>query len=204
MKLKKLGVMLSVLIISGLVIVPSGIGSKIYADIKSLILVKDEAVNEFAAGVKIDVDEGDFTDKDNWEGKETDKVVKIPNKGETPVFVRVAIVPRWVDENGNPWPGDVSRDVVNIEYVNSSSWLKDNDGYYYYKSIVGAGESTNEIIKSVELKTEKITDQYEQYKGKALIVDVKSEAVEASSEAYKAVWPILSQGVKDMLNDLLK
>ena len=200
MKSKKLGVILSSIVISGVVLIPTGIGSKVYAEIKSLLLVKDEAVNNFAAGVKISVDEGDFTDKDNWEGNKTDKIVKIPNQGSTPAFIRVAIVPRWVDENNNPWPGDVSSNIVDIEYANSGSWLNGGDGYYYYNDIVPGGESTNEIIKSVLLNTNNIN---EQYKGKTLIVDVKAEAVEASQEAYNAVWSELSSGVISMLNGLL-
>ena len=208
MKLKKLGVILSSIAISGVVLMPTGIGSKVYAEIKSLLLVNDEAVNNFAAGVKISVDEGNFTDKDNWNGNQTEKSVKIPNQGSTPAFIRVAIVPRWVDESNNPWPGDVSSNVVNIEYANIiynentkyAGWLNGGDGYYYYKDIVPGGKSTKEIIKSVSLNTENINKQYI---GKTLIVDVKAEAVEASKEAYSAVWPVLSDSVKNMLNSLL-
>lgn len=200
MKIKKLEVILGSIVISGFVLISSGVGPKVYAEIKSL-LVKDEAVNNFAAGVKISVSEPDFTDKDTWDGGYTPKTVTIPNEGSTPAFIRVAIVPRWVDDNNNPWPGDVSSNVVNIEYANSDSWLKDNDGYYYYKSIVAGGASTNEIIKSVTLNKENINKQYE---GKTLIVDVKAEAVEASQDAYNAVWPVLSDNVKSMLNGLLE
>lgn len=207
MKLKKLGVILSSIVISGFVLITSGVGPKVYAEIKSLLLVRDEAVNNFAAGVKISVDEDGFKDKNNWTGNKTNKIVTIPNQGSTPALIRVAIVPRWVDESNNPWPGDVSSNVVNIEYANSSSWLKDNDGYHYYKSIVPGGTSTNEIIKSVSLNifddNGNFKPGYDQYEGKTLIVDVKAEAVEASQEAYSKVWPVLSNDVKNMLNSLL-
>ena len=214
MKLKKLGVILSSIVISGFVLITSGVGPKVYAEIKSLLLVRDEYVNNFAAGVKISINEPDFPEggKDDWTGNKTPKSVTIPNQGSTPALIRVAIVPRWVDKSNNPWPGDVSSNVVNIEYANSRSWLKDDDGYYYYKSIVPGGVSTNEIITSVSLNEnifeikdgkKELKEQYKTYIGKTLIVDVKAEAVEASQDAYSKVWPVLSDSVKNMLNDLL-
>ncbi|RDY27418.1 hypothetical protein CHL78_009390 [Romboutsia weinsteinii] len=204
MRFKKLGSILSVVLISGLMVIPTGIASKVYASvseaINKLIMVEDSVVNEFAAGVKIMVDE-EFEEPKDWDGEKTKKIVTIPNQGTTPAFIRVAIVPRWEDENSNPWPGDVSSDVVKITYTKNTKWVNGNDGYYYYNEIVPGGEKTDSIIEDVELDTDKIDK--EKYKGKSLIVDVKAEAVEASSEAYNAVWQGLNDNTKALLDKLL-
>lgn len=204
MKFKRLGSTLSVVLIAGLMVVPTGIASKAYASvseaISKLIMVEDSIINNFAAGIKITVDE-EFEEPKDWEGEQTKKIVTIPNQGTTPAFIRVAIVPRWEDENNNPWPGDVSSDVVKITYTENTKWVNGSDGYYYYNKIVPGGGKTESIIEAVELDTSKIDK--EKYKGKSLIVDVKAEAVEASHEAYNAVWPGLNDSTKALLDKLL-
>lgn len=79
--------------------------------------------------------------------KETVKKVKIENTEKNDELVRVSIIPRWVDENGNPWLGDTSfvhlnfntNNVVSlndIDKVKKDEWINGNDGYYYYSSIL--------------------------------------------------------------------
>ena len=60
---------------------------------------KDEVTNAFVSGdVDIEVDEK-FDPPKNWNGGSYDKNVKVKNNGNVNTLIRVAIVPRWVDEN---------------------------------------------------------------------------------------------------------
>ena len=209
MKLKRSGTILGIVLVSGIMIIPTGFPSKVYAAIENLIMVKDDVTNNFAGGVDITVDEGNFEDKENWDGKECEKIVTIPNKGNTEALIRVAIVPRWIDENGNPWAGDISSNVVEIGYKNigiNSDWRDGEDGYYYYSKILDPDNSTSEIMENVKLNIQNIEEGLRNsYKGKTLVIDIKAEAVEASEEAYKATWsPIKNSAIDSMLTNLVK
>ena len=71
--------------------------------------------------------------------------------------------------------------------------------------IVPTNENTDSIIESVSAK---VPDNLAaRYKGKKLMVDVKSEAVLAGKDAdgkgvYTHTWSISDQGIKGMLNKL--
>ena len=163
----------------------------------------DSVTNNLSTGsIDIEVNENEFVDKEIWNGSKADKLVQITNNSKSPALIRVAIIPRWVDENDNPWPGDTS--IVDIEFNNDSiidsntiptvptnKWVKSNDSeYYYYAEIVPSpspdpekpGEMiyhpTEAIIKSI--KVEVPPELENRYEGKKLIVDVKSEAVLAA------------------------
>lgn len=146
----------------------------------------------------------------------TTKEVWVKNTGDNDCLVRVIITPRWVDENGNPWAGDVN--MVNLNFntsniidSNTSSdweeakWIKGNDEYYYYTSILpvysknGEIESgvTSKLLSSVDLKNG-ITDEY---KNKTLKIDVKVESVQSTQSAYSTVWNMTSAG--DNISKLL-
>lgn len=182
------------------------------------LTASDSVTNVFDSGsVEISVNENGFTDKTDWDGSKTEKVVQITNESKNPALIRVAVIPRWVDESGNPWPGDTS--IVEIEFDNITNdandtgsnqegrWIRDgelDDERYYYTSIVPTGGDTVSIIKSVsatipdELKT--------RYAGKKLVVDVKSEAVLAAGDSdgvavYKKTWTdVKDKNIEEMLN----
>lgn len=64
------------------------------------------------------------------------KDVQITNTGNTTAYIRVAVVANWVKDGKvvAPWNDE---DGLNI----LPTWVKGNDGYYYYKSPVAAGVS---------------------------------------------------------------
>lgn len=178
------------------------------------LTASDSVTNDFASGsVEILIDENGFADKTSWNGSETTKKVEIKNDSKSPALIRIAIVPRWVDENGNPWAGDTS--IVNIKFVNIATesneegkWMKDSGGYYYYNSIVPTDGKTLPIIESVSVSVP--SELSDRYNGKKLIVDVKSEAVLASKDPdgnggpiYEKTWTdVRDANVKSMLNQL--
>lgn len=160
--------------------------------------------------VDIEVSE-EFKPPSNWDGKEYPKVVKIHNKSKSPALIRVALIPRWVDENGKPWPGDTN--FVHLEYDlgniispistdPKNKWVNGEDGYHYYNTIVPKDGMTVEILKSVEAKIP--PEQKDRYKDKTLIVDVKAEAVQASKDAHRKTWSNIASPSKlqEMLDSL--
>lgn len=163
----------------------------------------DNVTNTVAIGdVDIEVRE-EFTPPKNWDGKECTKIVKIQNKSKAPTLIRVAIVPRWIDNQGNPWPGDTNIVTLNYERNNiisstgikpNNKWIDGNDGYYYYNTIVPTGDTTVELLKSVSANIpEELKDRY---KDKTLIVDVKAEAVQATKKAHRETWSNVTEDSK--------
>lgn len=105
----------------------------------------DSITNKFGIGsIEVGIAEK-FTPKDNWDGNEIAKNVKVENTGKSEELIRVSIIPRWVDENGNPWPGDTSIVKLNLENIvtldklkkgDKNLWIDGGDGYYYYSDVL--------------------------------------------------------------------
>lgn len=112
----------------------------------------DSVTNNFETGsIEVGIAEK-FTPMENWDGKEVSKKVKIKNTGENGELIRVSIIPRWVDENGDPWIGDTNFVKLNLENIVSLNelksddknlWIDGGDGYYYYSNILENGEAEN-------------------------------------------------------------
>lgn len=171
---------------------------------------KDKVTNTLNLGdINIEVSEK-FTPPKDWNGDEYSKEVKIKNNSTAPALIRVSIIPRWVDEKGNAWPGDTNLVTLNYETNNITSnqnttennkWIYGNDNYYYYNTTVLKDEQTTQILKSVRANIPK--ELQGRYKNKTLIVDVKAEAVQATKDAYKKTWNnIENQGIHEILESL--
>lgn len=170
----------------------------------ALFTSQDSEINEFETGnVDIEIIEN-FNGCELTESPKTcTKEVSIQNiTSKTDAIIRVAIIPYWQDETGKAWPGDVSSSVVQLNFAEnySDSWVDGGDGYYYYNQLVSANEETTQLLSSVTVTIpENLRDRYE---GKTLIVDVKAEAVQPTRAAVEAVWPNLTEEVKDMISNM--
>lgn len=118
--------------------------------------------------------------------------VKAKNTGSAPAYIRATVDIYWQDGNGarlweEPKSGtdyeiawsDELRDAsgTNLAYT----WIKANDGFYYWTSPVAPGEETGALITSV--KELKATE------GRNLVVDVSTQAVQsAPDEAVHEAW----------------
>lgn len=171
---------------------------------------KDKVTNTLNLGdINIEVCEK-FTQPEDWNGDEYSKAVNIKNNSTSKALIRVCIIPRWVDEKGNTWPGDTNLVTLNYETNNiianqntikNNKWIYGNDNYYYYNTIVANGEETEQILKSVSANIPE--ELQERYKNKTLIIDVKAEAVQATKDAYKKTWSnIENQGIHKILENL--
>ena len=115
-----------------------------------LIITPGPVVNEFTPGeVTIQVDE-------TFNGT-TKSDVRIKNTGNVPAYIRVALVPAWVDDEGNIAAKPASLEQLdndcNIAWGEDGNgyendWFIGADGFYYCKTFINPGESTPILIKS--------------------------------------------------------
>ena len=112
-----------------------------------LISTPGPVVNEFTPGeVTIQVDETfNGTTKQN---------VRIKNTGNVPAYIRVALVPAWVDDEGNIAAKPAYLDDCNITLGDDFNqfWFKGTDGFYYCKTFIKPDEYTPILIKSCTVK----------------------------------------------------
>lgn len=157
----------------------------------------DTVVNNFKAeDIKVNINEN-FITPNSWSGDKVTKEVEVKNDNSNAELVRVSIIPRWTDDKGNPWGGDVN--YANIEFANLSDWIDGKDGYYYYNKLLDTNQTTSKIIRSV--KADIPPDQKQAYKNKTLVVDVNVEVVQPTKEAYKALWNT-NQSIQNILDAL--
>lgn len=122
-------------------------------------------------------------DGDDWQpGAEVNKDLYVKNTGDRDVVVRVKFEDIWsrkvqnADANGtaevfkrldstnsmavfqaDPYDGETDADqsVVHKYFTNKEKWSSlQDDGYYYYKTKLGAGEDTGKFLDSVRLDAE--------------------------------------------------
>ena len=110
-------------------------------------------------------------DGENWEpGSEVNKDVEVNNTGDYDLIVRVKFDEKWVNktsgdqikslsglnenvaqESSNDGLVDNDGSVV-VKNLLKKNWVyNDNDGYWYYKKNLAAGESTGKFLDSVKL-----------------------------------------------------
>lgn len=101
----------------------------------------EETVNTFSpAKMEIEV-------KEDFEDRTVKKNVRVENESETAVYIRVALVPTWVNADGQPVAQSAS--LGDLDFVNlpASNWVKNGD-YYYYTLPVPAGSETPVLFSS--------------------------------------------------------
>lgn len=117
----------------------------------------------------------DITVTDEVESN-TKKDVVITNDSNIPVYIRVAVVANWCNDDGEvvaPW-----NDYGNLD-VKSDKWTY-KEGYYYYNEPVVAGSSVT-LFKSY-----KAEDTPE---GAHLEMDIIAQGIQAEpTDAVKAAW----------------
>lgn len=99
----------------------------------------------------------------------TKESVRIKNTSDVPVYVRVALVPTWVNAAQEPVAEPCSLNDLLIKPTasaagvsgeiftpdSSSGWVKGADGYYYYTTPVAAGTTTNPLFAEATVKANK-------------------------------------------------
>ena len=182
---------------------PGKLITKVYAQGKEIarwFTDSDSVTNNFTvANIDVAIDE-EFKPPTNWDGSSHKKLVKVQNNSTSPALIRISIQKRWVDDKGNPWAGDTNFIKLNFLKNEEKLWVDGKDGYFYYNKIMAEKEVTEAILDSVELNIP--ADLKNRYKDKKVIVDVKTEAVQATKDGYNAAWKNLNSYIKTMLNEL--
>ena len=80
-----------------------------------------------------------ITEKTN-DNQKTEITVKNDSTG-VPVYIRVALVANMIDEDGN-----VTAAATVPNFTLGGNWIKGSDGYYYYKTPVQVGQSTENLL----------------------------------------------------------
>ena len=118
--------------------------------------------------------------------------VYVTNEGTAPMYLRAEVDIYWQDENGNrlweqpvegtnyqiTWGDQVKHDSdANAE----NTWTKGRDGHWYWTSSVAPGKNTGVLISNVR--------EIDAQAGRNLVVDVMTQAVQASpEEAACSAW----------------
>ena len=150
-----------------------------------LISAPGPVVNEFIPGeVTIEVDEKfDASTKSD---------VRIKNTGNVPAYIRVALVPAWVDDEGNIAAKPASlklNDDCNIAWGKDGSgyeadWFIGSDGFYYCKTVIEPGASTPILIKSCTVKVGEHKYDFE--------LQIIASAVQSlPTSTVEKVWPVV-------------
>lgn len=117
--------------------------------------------------------------------EEISKVVNISNTGDIDTIVRVSVDKQFGDkgdDGGFEADTSLNPEMILIEY-NTAFWME-KDGWFYYKGVLKAGETTKEpLMTSYTLSKEAGNE----YKGKSARILVRMEAVQAEGEAV-SVW----------------
>ena len=145
-----------------------------------LISAPEPVVNEFTPGVvTIEVDEKfDSTTKSD---------VSIKNTGNVPAYIRVALVPAWVDDEGNiaakPASLKLDCDITWGDDFNQF-WFEGTDGFYYCKTFIKPDEYTPILIKSCTVKDGEHKYDFE--------LQIIASAVQSlPTTTVEAVWPVV-------------
>lgn len=150
-----------------------------------LISAPGPVVNEFIPGeVTIQVDE-------KFDGS-TKSNVRIKNTGNVPAYIRVALVPAWVDDEGNIAAKPASlklNDDCNIAWGKDGNgyeddWFIGSDGFYYCKTVIEPGKSTPILIKSCTVK-----DGEHKYDFELQIIASAVQSLPTSTVGE--VWPVV-------------
>ena len=151
-----------------------------------LISTPEQVVNSFTPGVvTIEVDET-FDDEHT-----TKQNVSIKNTGNVPAYIRVALVPAWVDDEGNIAAKPASLEQLdndcNIAWGEDGNgyendWFIGADGFYYCKTVINPGEYTPILIKSCTVKDGEHKYDFE--------LQVIASAVQSlPTSTVETVWP---------------
>lgn len=111
-----------------------------------------------------------------------DKLVSVENIGSKRVYVRVKLTPTWTFTNDS-----TSNDLAPAQLVglNTTDWIEDEDGWYYYVEILDKDEVTTRLIEGVHFIGEEMNNDYQ---GAKFELKVEAEAVQASHYAFRDEW----------------
>lgn len=140
----------------------------------------ESVTNTFTpAETKIDIEE-------KFDGEKKTSIT-VKNEGNIDVYVRVMLVATYQNDEGvcATHTAELNSLILPDDDYNSTDWIKGSDGYYYYKTAVAAGKTTNDLLKNGTTITlyEKTDDGCKEH------IDVLAQAIQAQpDEAVQQAW----------------
>lgn len=159
-----------------------------------------------------------FESPTNWKpGTTTPKTIVVQNTGDVEVAVRVSIQESWTKKEGGALPylkfktdtklaaADGTEDIAKINFSPGDNWQKEGD-YWYYKTKLGTGASTEAFIDSVTFNQDfkigkdctstngtspSCTDYNLDYNEASYKLVIRVET--AQFDSYKTIWPEASE-----------
>ncbi len=119
-------------------------------------------------------------------GTEVSKVVNVKNTGRTDTIIRVSIEKAFGTQKKDGTfikDGSLDPDMIQIAY-NTDLWKEGEDGYFYYKDILKAGETTKEPLFTSFTLSPKAGDAYE---GKDARIVIRMDSIQAEGDAL-SLW----------------
>lgn len=113
----------------------------------------------------------------------TKRNVSIKNTGNTPSYIRVAILYNFQDKEENIIDSiPKQNEDYTIKFSSSNDWLY-KDGYYYYKYKVEENKMTTTLIEECK--------QIKEYTDKTFYVDIIVQSIQAEpTRAVKEAWNV--------------
>jgi len=128
-----------------------------------------------------------------------DNIVKedvyISNSGNSPIYVRVAILYSFIGTSGSLLSDiPVENTDYTVSFSSSTNWLHGSDGYYYYKTAIGENEQTDILVDEIR----KLTNSAD----KKLTVDILVQGIQAEPlSAVREAWNVnVNNGVISLGN----
>ena len=118
-------------------------------------------------------------------GETADKVVYVENTGDNAFYTRIRLTNRITSAEQEALP---DLDKIQLD-INDADWELGTDGWYYYRSAVGKGETTAPLFTQVTLAT----DMGNGYMSAEISINVVAQAVQKANNgdtaSQAAGWP---------------
>ena len=120
--------------------------------------------------------------------KDTKSNVQVKNTGTTDAYIRATYVINWLDKDGNIAASVPTGYRYELKENPDSKWTEGSDGYFYYPTPVGPGESTEESLLTCKV-TYPENPEYT-LSVEILATAVQSQPASAVIEAWGANTPL--------------
>lgn len=120
-------------------------------------------------------------------GQKVIKEVSIKNEGDVDSFVRVKVETMFGSQDGSgnfQEEKELNPELIEIHY-NTDFWTLEDDGYWYYKEVLPAGEATQKPLMDHYYLSEKADNRY---KNKEARIVINLESIQAEGGEMEQVW----------------
>lgn len=107
----------------------------------------------------------------------------VANAGGLDLIVRLKVDSSWQDNQN----GALKNDVITLNYnlgKGAGQWMDGGDGYYYYRGILKAGQTTPELYSSFTISAKEASNEYY---GRTADIKVTMECLQTTANAVK-MW----------------